>query len=95
MIRGFALTCLEQFDQAIESLLEATRLRSSAFWPFLGLAAAYCGQGQMEEAKAAIDKTLALKSDWTVAKILKPGGESPEHIQNWANLIHQAGLPLE
>ncbi|MDP6767814.1 MAG: adenylate/guanylate cyclase domain-containing protein [Arenicellales bacterium] len=95
LIMGFALTCLEQFDQAVESLLEASRLRSSAFWPFLGLAAAYSGQGEMEKAKAAIDKTLELKPDWTVAKIMKPGGDSPEHIQNWANWIQQAGLPAE
>lgn len=96
LLKGFSLTSLERYEQAIESLQEASRLRSSAFWPFIGMAAAFCGQGQMENARAAIDEGLTRKPGWTVAETVATFGAAPqEHIEHWANLMGQAGLPAE
>jgi adenylate cyclase len=96
LLKGMSLTSLGRYEQAIESLQEASRLRSSAFWPFICLAAAYRGLEQMENARAAIDEGLTRKPGWTVAKTIATFGAAPqEHIERWANLMGQAGLPAK
>jgi len=96
LLKGFSLTCLEQYEQAIESLKEATRLRSSAFWPFFCMASAYWGLGREEDARAAVDDGLKRKPDWTVVKTLETFGDEPlEHIERWANMMGEAGLPKD
>ncbi len=94
LLKGFSLTCLGEYDRAIDTLGEASRLRSTAFWPHVCMAAAYCGLGQMDQAKAAIGEALERKPDWTVAKTVATFGTVPlEHIEHWADLMGQAGLP--
>jgi TolB-like protein/class 3 adenylate cyclase len=96
LLKGFSLACLEQYEQAMESLQEATRLRSGAFWPFFCMATAYWGLGQEENARAAIADGLKRKPEWTVARTIETFGAAPlDHIVRWASVMGDAGLPRE
>ena len=94
LMKGQALALMGQFDRAIVNLEEASRLRPTAFWPFVGLASAYAAQGKMKNAKAAIDETLVRNSDMTITMVSVGFGDSSlEHAQNWCNYLRKAGLP--
>jgi adenylate cyclase len=94
LIKGISLFGLGEFEQAIANLEEASRLRPSAFWPYLGLAAVYVGQGRMEEARTAVNETLKRNPNWTAAQMLNIFGVAPsDHLVRYVDNLRQAGLP--
>jgi TolB-like protein/Flp pilus assembly protein TadD len=96
LLKAIALLLLGEFDRAIASFDQSSQLRPSAFWPFLGLAAAYVAQERTEDAQAAINSVLERNPDWTLAKMSRVFAGSPqEHRETWANYMRKAGLPEE
>ena len=94
LLKGLSLALSGQFNRAIPNFEEASRLKPSAFWPFVGLATAYAGQGQLENAKAAVDEVLARNPDMTITKVMRTFSDaSLEHARNYGNYLRQAGLP--
>jgi adenylate cyclase len=93
-LKACALLLLGEFDRAIASFEESSRLRPTAFWPFLGLAAAYAAQERAEDAQAAINAVLERNPDWTVAKMTGIFVTSPDRQRElWLNYMRKAGLP--
>ena len=94
LLKAIALLLLGEFDQAIASFEESSRLRPTAFWPFLGLAAAYVAQDQTEDAQAAMGAALERNPDWTVTKMSEVfASTSRRQREMWLNYMRKAGLP--
>jgi adenylate cyclase len=94
LLKGISFFGLQEFDRAIANLEEASRLRTAAFWPYLGLAAAYVAMGRMDDAQGAIGEVLARRSDWTAANMQKIFGNMPsDHLKKWIQNVQLAGLP--
>jgi TolB-like protein/Flp pilus assembly protein TadD len=94
LLKAIALLLLGEFDQAIASFEESSLLRPTAFWPFVGLAAAYTAQERTEDAQAAINATLERNPNWTVAKMSGVFATLPQrHRVTWLNYMRKAGLP--
>jgi TolB-like protein len=95
-MKSVALYGLGEFEEAILSCEEASHLRPAAFWPFVSLAAIFAAQDRMEDAQAAIAATLERNPDWTIAKMSKVFGRTPnKHLVVWLDDIRKAGLPEE
>ena len=94
LLKAIALLLQGEFDPAIENFEESSRLRPSAFWPFVGLAATYVAQGRTEDAQAAINTVLEHNPDWTVAKMSEVFATLPSaHREKWLDYMRKAGLP--
>ena len=94
LLKGIALLLLGEFDRAIASFEESSQLRPTAFWPFVGLAAAYVAQERTEDAQSAINAALDRNPDWTVAKMSGVFATLPHrHQVMWLNYMRKAGLP--
>ena len=94
LLKAIALLLLGEFDRAIDNFEESSRLRPLAFWPFVGLAAAYVAQERMEDARAAIHTVLERNPDWTVAKMSGVFATLPStHREKWLDYMRKAGLP--
>lgn len=96
LLKGFSLFGLERFDEAIESLRHAARLRNPAAWSFIGLTACYVGQGRIEEAKQSLQDILERRPDCTGAWIRKIVGHGKTTY--WDQMIENlfaAGLPKD
>jgi tetratricopeptide (TPR) repeat protein len=93
-MKGSSLYLLGEYEEAIVSLKDAVRLRPAAFWPFTQLASSLAGLGRMEEARAAIQETLARKPDCTVAFVSEVTKSLPSDDRNkFLEHLQKAGLP--
>lgn len=84
-IKGNALIMTQRFDEAIEFYQRALQMRSMP-WAKLGLAKAYQGSGQMEQAKHALNELLAETPRFLAAYdalgcLLRESGESDNALR--------------
>jgi TolB-like protein/Tfp pilus assembly protein PilF len=94
LLKGIALLLLGEFDRAIDNFEESSRLRPLAFWPFVGLAAAYVAQERTEDAQTAINTVLERNPDWTVTKMSGVFATLPSTLREiWLDYMRKAGLP--
>ncbi len=93
-MKGCSLYSLGEYEEAIVSLKDAVRLRPAAFWPYTQLASSLAGLGRMEEARAAIQETLARKPDCTVAFVSETTKSLPsDDRKKFLEHLQKAGLP--
>lgn len=94
LLKASALLLLSEFDGAIAGFEESSQLRPTAFWPFIGLAAAYVAQERTADAQVALNAALERNPNWTVAKMSGVFGGLPhKHGVMWLNYMRKAGLP--
>lgn len=84
-IKGNALIMTQRFDEAIEFYQRALQMRSMP-WAKLGLAKAYQGSGQLEQAKHALNELLAETPRFLAAYdalgcLLRESGESDNALR--------------
>ena len=92
--KGVAQFTLGEFENAIDELKTAARLRPDAFWRHALTAAALVGLGQMDEARAAVAEVLSRKPDFTLA-LLSPIGEHNhrDYLDKILDHLRKTGLP--
>ena len=94
LLRGFSLYALGELETSIKDVKEAARLRPTAFWPLLALAASLAALGRMDDAQAAIEETLARKPDCTIALIASLSKDHPaDNLDKFLSDLGKAGLP--
>lgn len=71
MLSAFSNMALQQYDDAVQDLEAAVKLRSDIPEIFLFQGIAYCVTGENERAEAAYTKGIALDEDFTVLYLLR------------------------
>jgi tetratricopeptide (TPR) repeat protein len=93
-MKGRSQFVLGQYENAINNLKTAARLRPTSFWPHIFSAAALVGLGRMDEAGAAIREALSRKSDCSVAFISQINKNIRSgYLEKLLDHLQKAGLP--
>jgi hypothetical protein len=83
-----------ELETSIKDAKDAARMRPTAFWPLLLLAASSAALGRMDEAQAAIEETLARKPDCTIAFVENVNKSHPSDSNDrFLSDLRKAGLP--
>ena len=94
LLRGFSMYAIGELETSIKDAKDAARMRPTAFWPLLILAASSAALGRMDEAQAAIEETLARKPDCTIAFVENVNkGHPADHDDRFLSDLRKAGLP--
>jgi adenylate cyclase len=94
LLKGDALSFEGEYEEAIVNLSAAARLRPTAFWPYVNLAASHAALGRMEEARAAMKETLARNPDCTSSFVVAACEGLPnDDLQAYIARLQKAGLP--
>jgi adenylate cyclase len=78
---------------AVDLFVRALQERPNAVWIHRNLAAALCGLGRMDEAKASLAKFLAAHPGFTVRKYREAMVFSPRALDRMAEQIRGLGVP--
>jgi len=94
LIRGRVLFQIGQYEEAILSSKEASRLRTTAYFPFVFLAACYVELRQMEEAAKAVTQVLARQPNFTCTTLRGMGEKfNMRRFDTMIENCRKAGLP--
>jgi TolB-like protein len=94
LLRGFVKYELGEFEASIKDAKEAARMRPSAFWPLLLIAASSAALNRMGAAEASIKEAIARKPGCTIAFVENVNRSHPSGSNdNFVSDLRKAGLP--
>jgi adenylate cyclase len=94
LLKGMCEFGVGDFAESLPSLNEASRLRPSAHWPFLGLAATYAAMGDHAGARMAVAEALVRKPECSLGFVRAAfGAARADHLDRTLDALRDAGLP--
>jgi len=93
-LKGHALTLLHCYDEALIWAKKAVQRPNATLWAFTGEAVALAHLGRIDEARAALNRALAIKSDLSsdFFRSVLPWKDS-SHLEHYTDGLRKAGLP--
>ncbi len=96
VVRSFALIFLRRHDEALEWARKSQRQPNAdgAVWPYAQEASALAHLGRIDEARAALERALAIKPDFSPAffdRVIRL--RNPDDRAHYLDGLRKAGLP--
>jgi len=94
MLKGSALSMLGRHDEAITVCREACQFPDAGFLPRMHLAEALAEAGQMEEARAAVERAVEIQPDFSIAYLRGQFVNMHDRtLKSLLNSLRKAGVP--
>ena len=96
IVRSVALILLHRHDEALEWARKSQRQPNAAdaVWPYAQEASALAHLGRIDEARAALERALAIKPDFSTAffdRVIRL--RNPDDREHYLDGLRKAGLP--
>jgi TolB-like protein len=93
LFKGSTLLAAKDYVNAIASMREAARLRSTAFWPYVFMIVCFCELEQMDKASEAAKDLLDRNPNWTTKKTIAALTNSSGISDQCISGLRKVGFP--